>query len=138
MNLLARRWLNADADGGTEAVIGIGINVRMPQSQVLQIDQAWCDLSQLGGADVSRNALAAALLDQLLPALDHFEHEGLSAFLPRWHKLDSLAGKPVRILDGSRVYEGISLGITDSGALRLRQGEQERTFQSGEVSLRPA
>ena len=129
--------LRADADGGTEAVIGIGINVRMPQSQVLQIDQAWCDLSQLGGADVSRNALAAALLDQLLPALDHFEHEGLSAFLPRWHKLDSLAGKPVRILDGPRVYEGISLGITDSGALRLRQGEQERAFHSGEVSLRP-
>ena len=31
-----------------------------------------------------------------------------------------------------------SLGITDSGALRVRQGERERAFHSGEVSLRPA
>ena len=130
--------LRSDAGAGTQAVIGIGINVRMPESHAAQIDQAWCDLFDLDGGMLSRNALVAALLDALLPALMQFEHEGLSPFLPRWRRLDALADKPVRVLDGPAVHEGVSLGITESGALRVRQGAQERSFHSGEVSLRPA
>jgi BirA family biotin operon repressor/biotin-[acetyl-CoA-carboxylase] ligase len=127
-----------DAVAGAQAVIGMGINVRMPESHAAQIDQAWCDLSGLGGGMLSRNALVAALLDAMLPALEQFDHGGLSPFLPRWRQLDALAGKPVRILDGSAVHEGVSLGITESGALRVRQGEHERSFHSGDASLRPA
>lgn len=130
--------LRTTPDGATEAIIGIGINVHMPLEAAQQIDQPWCDLAQLGCTDLSRNTLTALLLDRLLPALEQFEREGLSPFLPRWHQLDAFAGKPVRILDGPRVHEGIALGITDSGALRVRQGEQERAFHSGEVSLRSA
>ena len=130
--------LGGDAASGTQAVIGIGINVRMPESHAAQIDQAWCDLSGLGGGMFLRNALVAALLDALLPALVQFEQDGLSPFLPRWRRLDALAGKPVRVLDGPAVHEGVSLGITESGALRVGQGGQERSFHSGEVSLRPA
>lgn len=130
--------LRSDSEGGSVAVIGIGINIRMPADAAREIDQPWCDLSQLGFEDVSRNAIAAAVLDQLLPALDQFENDGLAAFLPRWQALDALAGKQVRVLDGAQVHEGISLGITDSGALRIRQDEQERAFHSGEVSLRSA
>ena len=129
--------LRGDA-GGAQAVIGIGINVCMPASHAAHIDQAWCDLAQLGGGAISRNALAAAVIDGLLPALEQFEREGLSPFLTRWHGLDALADKPVRILEGADVHDGMSLGVTESGALRLRQGEQERIFHSGEVSLRPA
>jgi BirA family biotin operon repressor/biotin-[acetyl-CoA-carboxylase] ligase len=130
--------VRSDAVAGTQAVIGIGLNVHMPESHAAQIDQAWCDLSGLGGGMLSRNTLVAALLDALLPALEQFEHEGLPPFLPRWRLLDALAGKPVRILDGPAVHEGVSLGITESGALRVRQGEQECSFHSGDVSLRPA
>ncbi len=130
--------LRSDVVSGTQAVIGIGINVRMPESHAAQIDQAWCDLSGLGGEVMSRNALVAALLDAVLPALGQFEREGLSPFLSRWRRLDALAGKPVRVLEGPEVHEGVSLGISESGALRVRLGEQERNFHSGEVSLRPA
>jgi len=58
--------LRADATAGAQAVIGIGINVRMPAAHAARIDQAWCDLDQLGADVVSRNELAAALLDSLL------------------------------------------------------------------------
>jgi len=130
--------LRADREGGSVAVIGIGINVRMPGDAGRAIDQPWCDLSQLGFGDTSRNAITANLLEHLLAALDRFERDGLTPFLDRWQELDALVGKPVRVLDGACVHEGISLGITESGALRIRQDEQERAFHSGEVSLRSA
>jgi BirA family biotin operon repressor/biotin-[acetyl-CoA-carboxylase] ligase len=130
--------LRAASDGGVEAVIGIGINVRMPEAAAREIDQPWCDLSQLGYAEGSRNDLVAALLDQLLPALDRFERDGLAPFLERWQALDALAGKAVRVLDGAREHEGIFSGITGAGALCLRQGERDVIFHSGEVSLRTA
>jgi BirA family biotin operon repressor/biotin-[acetyl-CoA-carboxylase] ligase len=129
--------LRSDDSVGTQAVIGVGINVRMPAAQGLQVDQAWCDLAQLAPGGISRDAVAGACLDQLLPVLARFAHEGLVPFLPRWRDLDALAGKPVRILDGSRVHEGISLGIDPTGALRIGQGGGEQSFHSGEVSLRP-
>ena len=130
--------LRSDAEAGTAAVIGIGINVHMPEDAAAQIDQPWCDLHTLGFDELSRNTLATNLLDQLVPSFELFEREGLLPFLPRWQQLDALAGQNVRVLDGALIHEGISLGITDSGALRIRLGDQERAFHSGEVSLRSA
>lgn len=130
--------LRGDGAAVSEAVIGIGINVRMPSGASSLIDQAWCDLAGLGSGVVDRARVAAACLDQLLPALARFEREGLAPFLPRWQDFDALAGRPVRVLDGQQVHEGISLGVDSSGALRIRQGEDVRSFHSGEVSLRPA
>lgn len=121
------------------AVIGMGLNVQMPDDAAHRIDQAWCDLSQLGDGVVSRNQVAACLLGSLLPALQCFDGQGLAPFLSRWQALDALHGKPVRVTDGAHRFEGTCLGIDDDGALRLR-GEDgyERSFHGGEASLRPA
>ncbi|OGT56268.1 MAG: biotin--[acetyl-CoA-carboxylase] ligase [Gammaproteobacteria bacterium RIFCSPHIGHO2_12_FULL_63_22] len=124
---------------GCSAIIGMGLNVRMPDDAARRIDQAWCDLSQLGAGDVSRNEVAARLLGALLPALQCFDDEGLAPFLPRWHALDALRGAAVRVTDGVQQFEGMSLGINADGALRLRgEDGHERSFHGGEVSLRPA
>ena len=129
--------LRGEAQGPCEAVIGIGLNVHMPVTAAGEIDQAWCDLAQLmPGKSLSRNALAAALLDSLLPALAQFEAEGLAPFLPQWRQFDALDGHAVHVLDGTRTHEGIALGVDAAGALRVRIGESERQFHSGEVSLR--
>ena len=125
-------------EAGMHAVIGLGINVCMPTDAGAAIDQPWTDLRMVLGRSPSRRALIAALLDALLPALAEFERSGLAPFLSRWRGLDALAGRPVRVLDGPRVHEGVSAGITDSGALRVLSGDVERVFHGGEVSLRPA
>lgn len=130
--------LRGAALGACEAVIGMGINVRMPANFSATIEQPWCDLLQLSrGETISRNALAAALLNHLLPALAMFEHQGLLPFLPRWHALDALFGQQVRVLDGNRTFEGQMLGITERGALRLLQRDGEQHYHGGEVSVRP-
>jgi BirA family biotin operon repressor/biotin-[acetyl-CoA-carboxylase] ligase len=126
--------------GPVHAVIGIGINVRLPSVAAAAIDQPWTDLARLApdGRPPSRNAVAAAVLGRLLPALDAFDRDGLAPFLPRYAALDVLAGRPVRVLAGPGAIGGRALGLAVDGGLRVRtEGGEERTFHAGEVSVRP-
>ncbi|KGM53676.1 biotin--protein ligase [Lysobacter daejeonensis GH1-9] len=122
--------------GPARAVLGLGINVRMPAAQAVLIDQPWCDLATLLGA-VDRNAVAATVLDRLVPALDQFDAEGLAPFLPRYAALDVLAGQPVTLIAPGGTREAIALGLADDGALRVRLSDGlETRVHSGEVSVR--
>jgi BirA family biotin operon repressor/biotin-[acetyl-CoA-carboxylase] ligase len=123
--------------GPARAVIGLGLNVRMPAVFAAQIGQPWIDLATLCWQAPSRNTLAAALLARLLPALEEFDRDGLAPFLPRYAALDALAGRvvTVQLHDGER--HGTALGIGTDGALRVRLHEGgECAFHSGEVSVR--
>src|SRR5688572_13442867 len=123
--------------GPARAVIGLGLNVRMPATFAAQIGQPWIDLATLCGQVPSRNMLAAALLARLLPALEAFDRDGLAPFLPRYAALDALAGRTVTVQlhDGER--HGTASGIGTDGALRVRLHDGgECAFHSGEVSVR--
>ncbi len=125
--------------GAARAVVGVGLNVRMPAAQAAAIDQPWGDLAGLPGPLPSRSALAATLLAHLLPALALFDREGLAPFLPRHAALDALRGRPVSVLGGDgSVHAGIALGVAEDGALRVDIDGGERRFHSGEVSVRAA
>ncbi|WP_447730953.1 bifunctional biotin--[acetyl-CoA-carboxylase] ligase/biotin operon repressor BirA [Pseudoxanthomonas suwonensis] len=121
--------------GPVHAVIGIGINVDLG-GEAGDIDQPWIDLARLGGSVPSRNAIAIAVLDALLPALELFDREGLAPFEPRFAALDVLAGQPVRVLDGRGDFEGRALGLAPDGALRVATDAGERRVHAGEVSVR--
>jgi BirA family transcriptional regulator, biotin operon repressor / biotin---[acetyl-CoA-carboxylase] ligase len=118
------------------AVIGIGLNVQMPASASGQIDQAWTDIATLTGGAPSRNALAAALLDQLFTALDLFSAQGFAAFSDDWRALDRIAGRDVVLQQHERRITGTALGVDQDGALLLRSGDQTQRFVSGDISLR--
>lgn len=118
------------------AVIGLGLNLRMPAPAADAIDQAWIDLAALG-ATPTRNQVAAAVLDQLLPALDRFEADGLEPFRARWQALDAYADQEVRVQDGIEQFAGRSRGIARDGGLRVQLPQGERVFHSADVSLRP-
>nr|WP_206860142.1 bifunctional biotin--[acetyl-CoA-carboxylase] ligase/biotin operon repressor BirA [Lysobacter changpingensis] len=123
--------------GPVRAVIGMGINVRMPAAIAAGIDQPWCDLAGLSDAPPDRNRLAAAVLARLLPALDEFDAEGLAPFRERYAALDVLTERRVTLHTPSGELHGIALGLADDGALRVRlAGGEERSFHSGEVSVR--
>ncbi|TQD39496.1 bifunctional biotin--[acetyl-CoA-carboxylase] ligase/biotin operon repressor BirA [Lysobacter aestuarii] len=124
--------------GPVRAVIGIGLNVRMPPAEAAAIDQPWCDLEALAGPGVDRNRVAATLLSHLLPALDAFDAEGLAPFMARHAALDVLAGRAVRLHgEGVAVRTGTALGLAADGALRVRLDSGECCdVHSGEVSVR--
>ncbi len=123
--------------GPARAVVGLGLNVRMPTALATQIGQPWIDLATLCGQAPSRNTLAAALLARLLPALDAFDRDGLAPFLPRYAALDALAGRTVTVQLHDCERHGTALGIGTDGALRMRLHDGgECAFHSGEVSVR--
>lgn len=124
--------------GPVHAVVGLGLNVRLPEAAAATIDQPWTDLARLsgGGALPPRNAIAAAVLARLLPALEAFDREGLAPFLPRYAALDALSGRPVRVLHGSAGIDGEAAGLASDGGLRVATATGERVFHAGEVSVR--
>lgn len=124
--------------GPVRAVIGIGLNVRMPEAAAEGIEQAWTDLATLGGSTPSRNAIAAVVLDALLPALEIFDADGLAPFLARYAVLDVLAGRAVTVHGPQGDAHGIAEGLADDGALQVRIGMEYRHVHAGDVSVRVA
>jgi BirA family biotin operon repressor/biotin-[acetyl-CoA-carboxylase] ligase len=130
--------VSGEAHGGCAVVIGIGLNVRIPQAAAQAIDQAWADLSQICvGPHPSRNRLSALLLDELLPLLDEYPERGLQAYLPQWRQWHCFTGRKVILQAGDKAIAGVVVGVNEQGLLQLDCGEEGiKTFASGDVRLR--
>jgi BirA family biotin operon repressor/biotin-[acetyl-CoA-carboxylase] ligase len=116
------------------AVIGVGLNLAMPDVLAEQIGRSAAALRAL---NFDREVLIAALLNGLADALDLFEQHGFTVFKERWNRLHAYAGQPVRILDGERiVHEGVAFGVDDSGRLLLDTAAGRIAVMAGDVSLR--
>lgn len=125
-----------ESAGPSHAVIGIGINVRMPETASTAIQQPWIDLARIASELPSRNALAVAVLEQLVIALQAFEQHGLPAFLDEWRALDVTSGRSVQLQLPTGIVAGESRGIDETGALVIQVGGELRRYASGEISLR--
>ena len=128
--------MQGEANGPAAIVIGIGVNVDMPKSAHQQIDQAWSDVQKASGKPVSRNGLAASIIEQLVLAINRFEREGLAGFIARWSQWDMLKNQPVQLVTANQTIPGIARGIDDSGALRLESGGGLKSYMAGEASLK--
>ncbi|SDX81099.1 BirA family transcriptional regulator, biotin operon repressor / biotin-[acetyl-CoA-carboxylase] ligase [Collimonas sp. OK242] len=120
------------------AVIGIGINLAMPQQLQEQIGRPAANLPLPAAQD--RELLLGSLLSGLAQNMRQFESEGLAAFVERWNRLHAFAGQQVLILDqGKTLHEGRALGIDQIGRLLLQTdaGDSPLAIMAGDISLRP-
>ncbi|MGY1425822.1 bifunctional biotin--[acetyl-CoA-carboxylase] ligase/biotin operon repressor BirA [Lysobacter sp. A289] len=123
--------------GPVRAVIGLGLNVRMPDGDASRIEQPWCDLSRLMSQSPSRNAVASALLTELVATMDAFDRSGLGPLLPRYAAMDALAGEAITLRGEGCEQTGTAIGLAADGALRVRLDDgSEKSFHSGDVSVR--
>lgn len=131
--------LQGDAMGPATAVIGVGLNLRLPEQVKNKIDQAVVDLHTLMQPAVSRNTLLGSALRHLTEMLVLFEAQGFEALRAEWEKAHAYHEKPVimRMPDGAEIH-GVVRGVAPDGALILDTASGERRFGSGEMSLRPA
>jgi BirA family biotin operon repressor/biotin-[acetyl-CoA-carboxylase] ligase len=119
------------------AVIGIGINVRLPDDA--GIDQPAADLASLCGGDPpSRNRIIGRLICELVAATDAFADRGFAAFEKEYADFDLLARAPVRLQTAAGVRDGIADGVDARGALRVRHGGRLATYDSADVTVRRA
>lgn len=129
--------LGGDALGPCHAIVGIGINLRMPRSAMASIDQPWTDLATLTSGNVpSRNALAGCVLARLAEALDAFASEGFAAFERDYAANDALRGREILVSSIGEPFVAIADGVTSRGALRILRDGVVREVDSGEVSVR--
>lgn len=119
------------------AVIGIGLNVRLPEAIASAIDVQAGALDAVMSFAPSRNLLLAGLLEGLAQMLETFGQTGFPGFIEEWLARNAHVGQQVSILaEGVAPVEGRCNGVDADGALLLETATGLRRIVSGEVSLR--
>jgi len=133
--------LAGDALGPTRAVIGVGLNVRLPAAaRETLATGAGLAAADLGDAGVmaARNRVLATVLRQLHATLEVFGRAGFAALRADWDARHAYQGRTVTLINEGRIEKsGVADGVDDAGALRVRTGRGIETIVSGELSLRP-
>jgi BirA family biotin operon repressor/biotin-[acetyl-CoA-carboxylase] ligase len=133
--------VSGESSGPCHAVIGLGLNLYLPQQQAESIEQAWVDLKQIMGETVmqQRNHLVALLLNEMVPVVADFESQTLQSVVAEWRRFDCMLGKQVTLYIGEQSFTGTVRGVDDEGLLLLEEsGGKTRAFASGEVSFKSA
>jgi BirA family biotin operon repressor/biotin-[acetyl-CoA-carboxylase] ligase len=121
---------------GTQAVIGIGVNLQAPGEDLQQpatgLDQALMPLPD-------RHLVLAAILRELGLVLEAFAVDGFSGAKIDWQQRHAWQGLAVRLVaDDGTALDGICEGVDDDGALLLATAAGVQRIFSGDVSLRRA
>lgn len=129
--------MQGDMEGPSTAVIGIGINLNLPDKLKQQIDQPVTDLASIFNDAINPNHLLAILLKHLINVLTTFEQSGFAALRKEWTLHHAYHEQNVRMLmpDGREIH-GVVQGITEDGSLLVATANGLQRFISGEISLR--
>jgi BirA family biotin operon repressor/biotin-[acetyl-CoA-carboxylase] ligase len=135
--------MRGESAGPSHVVIGIGLNMQMPAAVRLALAEQQAALiadvhEMLRDRTPSRNALAGALVEEVMTMLQTFTEQGFAPFIDEWTRLDTLANAPVKVISGTGTILGTARGVEVDGALLVDVNGQLRRFVSGEVSLRAA
>ena len=128
-----------DPAGHCSVVIGVGINVSMPASIAVNIDQPWTDCCSESDAPIARSRLAALLIDNIFDILNDFESLGFAGYRDEWQEADAFKGLQGTISTPRDSVSGTVIGVDNSGAVQLKLMSGEvKSFIGGELSLRLA
>ena len=126
-----------DPAGQCSVIIGIGINVAMPSESGQAIDQQWTDVRSSVRKPVSRNRLAAFVVENCFNLLADYEQKGFAAYREEWQASDAFKGRQGAVSSATQSTTGTILGVDNSGALKMQLGNGEVAhFIGGELGLR--
>lgn len=121
---------------GTQAIIGIGLNLQAPDAD---LPQPAAGLAQALTHLPDRPVVLGAILVALVEVLDAFAVDGFSGLESEWGRRNAWQGLPVQILaDDAQPLVGTCLGADDDGALLLETAAGVQRILSGDLSLRRA
>jgi BirA family biotin operon repressor/biotin-[acetyl-CoA-carboxylase] ligase len=121
-------------EGGSLAVIGIGINYRADPALAVNLRRRIACISELLSPAPQRVRVIQGCTVALLEALAAFESRGLDAVREEWLALHAHAGQRLRVrLADGRMVTGIADGLAENGGLQLRTRMGLRAVHSGRV-----
>ena len=117
-------------------VIGYGVNFRDDAHLPEELRPIVGSVFGAEPPTVTRSALAAAMLAELLPLAEDLSSR---SFLPEYRRRSMLLGREIVFSHAGGRFAAVAEGIDDNGGLvvRLPDGSRE-TLRSGEVSVRTA
>ena len=129
---------SGEMQGPSVAVIGVGVNFRLGERVLEQIDQPVTDVAHCSPSPASRGALLAALLTELAAVLTQFDSHGFPAMRDAWRALHAYQGRRVRVLPPrDPPFDAEVADIAPDGVLILTLPDgRTTTLASAEISLR--
>ena len=96
-------------------VIGVGVNLNLPDSIKCDLGQPVTDVKELLGVDFEVDRLAASITVELLANINRFGENGFSDFVADWNDRDGYLGKQVRVQVNGTVSQGEIQGVNALG-----------------------
>lgn len=129
--------LQGDLEGPSAAVIGVGVNLNLPNNVLNSIDQPAIDLVNVSAKSINQSELLGVILKHLADVLSAFESHGFIGLRDEWLSYHAYQNKPVRMLlpNGTDV-QGVVKSVADDGILLVETALGLQRFSAGEISLR--
>ena len=128
-----------DMLGPTAVVIGIGINVRLPETVGAGIDQPVTDVQSQLADTISRSVLLAVVLRELVLILEQFGVTGFAAFRDEWIACHALHDCTVRVMrEHTEAFDAVVRDVALDGSLIVDSGGRRMVLSSAEISVRDA
>jgi BirA family transcriptional regulator, biotin operon repressor / biotin---[acetyl-CoA-carboxylase] ligase len=132
--------LQSNGEGGRAVVVGLGLNVDLPDTMRYTPPTSWTskvtDLAAcLPGELPERAALIAAVVKSMVECIARFAREGFGHFHSVWQRYDWLKGKQWSVQQAQRRITGLADGIDEDGALLLRTNVGVERIISGSIDL---
>jgi len=133
--------VKGEAEGPVKAVLGLGLNLDMSETDKHHISQPFTDIkshlhSELHSELPSRTTMVADLTERLYLAIQEYQQTGLANFLHQWKRYDHYLGQEVTVSSAVNQSHGIYRGLDEQGRLLLETQHSIKAFSAGEVSLR--
>jgi BirA family biotin operon repressor/biotin-[acetyl-CoA-carboxylase] ligase len=100
-------------------ILGIGINVNLPEELLATIDQPATSLAQQSGKTWDLNQILEPLVTQFTIDLERLEKEGFAPFQAAYQTRLALHGETITCSNGSQKIRGICQSIDHEGRLIL-------------------
>jgi len=128
--------MEAQHDGPSFVVVGVGMNERLTEDEKMRLDQAASDLSLLAGYD--RHKLLADISKRIIALFNTYPVLGLSAWRDRWLQRFAWQGQEVRFEMNTEWLYGEVAGLGLDGSLLIKTSAGLISCHSGDVTLRLA
>jgi BirA family biotin operon repressor/biotin-[acetyl-CoA-carboxylase] ligase len=116
---------------GSAVILGVGVNVNQSAAE---LPEGATSLADALGRPVEREALLAAILNDLAGAYERADREGVDWIVPAWRSRSSMLGKPITFQRDGAAVRGLAEDIGDDGALLVRMPDGTRIgVVAGEV-----